>query len=226
MNSRRFRPELLTQGGIFYGGIDMAMKRFRLLSTVVRVFGPEQGAIIIGKASHKLQRTECGLQCLVNNLNSVADEVASVRRYLGVIGNFIGLGCVGNSMGLRAQDITWVVPNSYSRAESALLHTACNGRVITDLSLIDMYTTKDVVIDPVALDQTYIYLQKGLQYPLALFDLAPASQLYLIYTTAKLWYPYLLLSDSELIAVPLNFTRFRKVITAAGFLDFGQLGYL
>ena len=144
-----------------------------------------------------------------------------VRDSLGLLPGFVGLGCIGIAMGLVLDDldsVRWVQPPLFSPAEAQILRSAFPGDVVRDLPVEDLFSPTSVVLDPLAIDSEYIYVQKGVERLLTFFHNL-SFPLYCVVSSTKFWYPYELLATTEIMPLPREFVDFRKLITGMGYIE-------
>ena len=196
-----------------------------LFRTVAKVFGPEQAAFLIEPVAQRFEEVDNRISRFKEVMPFIAQEVLSVTIHLASIRPFIGLGCIGITTRLDSQDVAWLLPPSYSDAEAKIVRYAFQGWVLDDLKPIDLFLPIPIVLDPIAMDRSYIYIQRGLEKVLALFDLA-GFPLYLVQSSAKQWYPYAVLRETEVISLPIGFVGFYKLVTKLGFIDPSQRSYI
>lgn len=193
-------------------------RNLRILRTVVKVFGPEQGALILAQADGQSGGNRDSTPSLVAATPLLKQELREIENHLASLGDLLGLGCIGFGSRLRSQGIRWIQPSTYSDAESRLVRQALQGRVVLDLKPVELFLPTSVVVDPVAIDGNYLYVQEGVEQMLALLA-ARGFPLYLIDSSAKHWYPYALFRETDIVPLPIGFIRFYKLVTMVGFIN-------
>jgi len=202
-------------------------RKLKPFKKVIKIFGPEQAAFIEAKVREKV-KYETQIFGAIKNPDFLKKELEAIKYHIHQLSQFskpIMVGCIGLVSGCKG---IYLLAPSFSHSELAIIQGALKGDIFnnTDIGVrINIFLPVPILINPIAVQGRYIYIHRGLESILALFKRV-GFPVYLIFSSVKVWYPFMLMSDTEIVCLPFEFFDLNKVITYVGLLDFHQLPYL